>query len=175
MSDPVKDRRPYRSEKRARQREATRAAIVRAAAACFIRDGYPGTPITRIAQEAGVSPETVYGAFGSKRELLRAASVEGEEFSAEVAAHLAGMEEAEARRRLSNELDREHRLVQALGVQRVGDARLTRYRFHHFLIQRGLIRREGPTPPPMEHPDLGLCDAYWLREIPRSGTSIVTA
>ena len=46
---------------------------------------------------------------------------------------------------------------------------------HHFLIQRGLIRREGPTPPPMEHPDLGLCDAYWLREIPHRGTSLVTA
>lgn len=72
------------------------------------------------------------------RSLLRAASVEGEEFSAEVAAHLVGMDASEARRHLSGELSRQHRLVRGLGVDRIGEARLTRYRFHHFLIQRSL-------------------------------------
>ena len=72
------------------------------------------------------------------RALLRAASVEGEEFSAEVAARLVGMDVAEARRYLSGELSREHRLVRGLGVERIGDTRLTHYRFHHFLIQRSL-------------------------------------
>ncbi len=72
------------------------------------------------------------------RALLRAASVEGEEFCAEVAAQLVGMDVIEARRHLSGELSREHKLVRGLGVDRIGEARLTRYRFHHFLIQRSL-------------------------------------
>ncbi len=72
------------------------------------------------------------------RELLRAASVQGEEFSAEVAARLLGIDPAEARRQLGGALARDHRLVRGLGVQRVGDTRLARYRFHHYLIQRSL-------------------------------------
>jgi predicted ATPase/DNA-binding SARP family transcriptional activator len=76
---------------------------------------------------------------GMLRALLRAASVEGEEFSAEVAAALAGVDPADARRQLSDVAEREHRLVQTIGILRVGATRLTRYRFHHFLIQRGLL------------------------------------
>lgn len=71
-------------------------------------------------------------------DLLAAASMEGEEFSAELVAHLAGIEPGEARRRLSSEGAREHRLVSGLGVQRIGGTRLTRFRFHHFLIQHSL-------------------------------------
>lgn len=73
MTDPVKSPRSYRSPKRDRQRAETRAEIVRVASSCFIRDGYPATPITRIAAEAGVSPDSVYAIFGTKRDLLRAA------------------------------------------------------------------------------------------------------
>jgi DNA-binding SARP family transcriptional activator/predicted ATPase len=72
------------------------------------------------------------------RELLRAASVEGEEFSVELVAHLLGMDEREIARRLSGELDRRHHLVRASGARQVGSRRLLRYRFRHFLIQRYL-------------------------------------
>src|SRR5436190_9121627 len=71
MSDPVKSTRPYRSTLRERQRAATRAAVVDAATELFLEHGYAGTPITRIAEVSGVSPETVYAVFGTKRELLR--------------------------------------------------------------------------------------------------------
>lgn len=72
------------------------------------------------------------------RELLRVASVEGETFTGEVAAHVLGMDEREAVRRLSSILAREHRLVRATGVQQSEMGRRSRYRFSHFLIQRHL-------------------------------------
>jgi AcrR family transcriptional regulator len=72
MADEVKPRRPYRSSARTRQREATRAAIVDAATAAFIENGYAATTIAQIAARAEVSPETVYAVFGTKRDVLRA-------------------------------------------------------------------------------------------------------
>jgi AcrR family transcriptional regulator len=77
--------RPYRSPLRERQRQETRAAVIEAAEERFVEQGYATTSIAEIARAAGVSPETVYTTFGSKRELLRAvvlaaatAVVEGE-------------------------------------------------------------------------------------------------
>jgi AcrR family transcriptional regulator len=72
MAEEVKPRRRYNSSARTRQREATRAAIVDAAAAAFIENGYAATTIAQIAARAEVSPETVYGVFGTKRDVLRA-------------------------------------------------------------------------------------------------------
>ena len=72
MSTPVKPRRRYHSPQRQRQALATRQQIVHAAGTCFGRDGYFGTTIEAIAQEAGVAVPTVYAAFGSKRAILSA-------------------------------------------------------------------------------------------------------
>ena len=72
MGEPVKPRRAYRSSARERQRDATRVAIVDAATAAFVTEGYAATTISRIAESADVSPETVYAVFGSKRDVLRA-------------------------------------------------------------------------------------------------------
>jgi AcrR family transcriptional regulator len=71
MPEEVKPRRQYRSSARTRQREATRAAIVDAAKAAFIENGYAATTIAQIAARAEVSPETVYAVFGTKRDVLR--------------------------------------------------------------------------------------------------------
>src|SRR5689334_25057001 len=71
MADRGKGRRPYRSPVRERQRAETRAAIVDAAWELFLEQGYATTSITEIASTAGVSPETVYAVFGTKREVLR--------------------------------------------------------------------------------------------------------
>lgn len=72
MAEEVKPRRQYRSAARTRQREATRAAIIDAATAGFIENGYATTTIAQIAGRAQVSPETVYAVFGTKRDVLRA-------------------------------------------------------------------------------------------------------
>jgi len=91
-------------------------------------------------------PARVEGAIGERigrldaslKELLQVASVEGEEFTAEVLASVLGADDREVARRLSRELEKGHRLVQALGVRREGALRLSRYRFQHILIQRYL-------------------------------------
>jgi AcrR family transcriptional regulator len=62
--------RPYRSERRRAQAEQTRSLILDAAEELFVEKGYTGTSMAAIAGKAGVSPESVYGHFGSKRVLL---------------------------------------------------------------------------------------------------------
>jgi AcrR family transcriptional regulator len=70
MERDVKRRRPYRSERRREQAEQTRARVLAAAAELFTAGGYAGTSVAAIAAAAGVSAETVYAGFGTKRALL---------------------------------------------------------------------------------------------------------
>jgi AcrR family transcriptional regulator len=53
-------------------REATRERILRAGLRCFARHGYDGTPVRRIAEEAGVAQGLLYRHFDGKEGLLRA-------------------------------------------------------------------------------------------------------
>jgi AcrR family transcriptional regulator len=61
--------RPYESVLRRAQAENTRSAVLDAAAALFVRNGYLRTTMKAIAAEAGTSVETVY-AQGGKTALL---------------------------------------------------------------------------------------------------------
>ncbi len=91
-------------------------------------------------------PALVEGVIGERigrlstplREILQVASVEGEEFSAEVLAEVLGLDRREVVRQLSRELDKAHYLVKAQGIKREGAIKLSRYRFQHILIQRYL-------------------------------------
>lgn len=65
--------RPYRSPVRAERAARTRAAILSAATASFLHDGYAGTTMRSVARAAGVSVPTVELAFGTKAALLKAA------------------------------------------------------------------------------------------------------
>ncbi|MFB0538056.1 MAG: BTAD domain-containing putative transcriptional regulator, partial [Anaerolineae bacterium] len=69
---------------------------------------------------------------------LRAASVEGETFTAEVVARVRAADEREMVEHLSDELDRRHRLVRAQGILRMDGQRLSHYRFRHILFQKYL-------------------------------------
>jgi TetR/AcrR family transcriptional regulator, regulator of autoinduction and epiphytic fitness len=69
MSDPVK--RQYDSSHRREQAAQTRERIIRSAHELFVTAGYGRTTIAQVARAAGVAVETVYSAFGSKRNLLR--------------------------------------------------------------------------------------------------------
>lgn len=62
--------RRYRSPVRAEQARETRRRILHAALRLFVADGYAGTTVATVAAEAGVVPETIYGALGGKRGLL---------------------------------------------------------------------------------------------------------
>lgn len=52
--------------------QATRAAILRAAHAEFVENGFHGATITAIAKRAGVASQTVYFVFHTKAELISA-------------------------------------------------------------------------------------------------------
>ncbi len=72
MAAKVKRTRRYDSTRRQDGAQRRRAAIVESASRLFLREGYVGTTIAKIAGDAGVSEETVYKAFGNKIALVRA-------------------------------------------------------------------------------------------------------
>src|ERR1700742_532333 len=78
-------KRGYRSDLRAAQADATRKAIIDAAGRVCRTGGWPKATIASIAQEAGVSKETVYAIFGNKVTLI------GETVKANVAEHVPGL------------------------------------------------------------------------------------
>ena len=65
-------KRRYASTLRQEQALHTRRAILAAAEELFIDPGFAATPLTAIANEAGVAIQTVYKVFGSKKALLSA-------------------------------------------------------------------------------------------------------
>jgi tetratricopeptide (TPR) repeat protein len=72
------------------------------------------------------------------REALTFASVEGEEFTAEVIARLQEAEVFNLIRTLSRELEKRHHLVSAKGIRQLARQRLSLYQFEHILFQRYL-------------------------------------
>lgn len=64
--------RTYQSPVRRKQAEQTRTRILAGSRWLFARQGYAETTIDAIADRAGVSPQTVYAAFGSKAAVLAA-------------------------------------------------------------------------------------------------------
>jgi len=68
VDDPP--RRHYDSSNRQRKAQASRAQVVAAARQLLIDGGYAGTTMIDIARAAGVSPQTIYAMFGSKRAIL---------------------------------------------------------------------------------------------------------
>lgn len=68
-----RSRRSYSSPLRADQAEQTRRRILASAFGLFAKGGYAGTTIAAVAEDAGVSPETIYQGFGGKRGLLEGA------------------------------------------------------------------------------------------------------
>lgn len=64
--------RRYRSSLRESQARETRGRIRDAARALFVANGFSETTVTEIADSAGVAPQTVYSAFGSKGAIVAA-------------------------------------------------------------------------------------------------------
>ncbi len=81
----------------------------------------------------------------ASRRILSAASVQGDDFSAEVVAKLTGIPADELRATLSGSLARQHHLVQPEGLQNLGDGRQSIYRFTHHLFQKYLYDQLDPV------------------------------
>jgi AcrR family transcriptional regulator len=63
-------RRTYSSPLRADQARRTRRKILESARGLFVDRGYARTTVAAVAEDAGVSPETIYVTLGGKRGLL---------------------------------------------------------------------------------------------------------
>lgn len=70
MTQSSKPKRQYNSTRRQAQANETRKQILDSAKKLFSLQGYSGATIDSIAQEAGISPETIYAVFGNKRTIL---------------------------------------------------------------------------------------------------------
>lgn len=62
---------PYDNRQRQESARSTRARVLAAARESFLAHGFGGTTIRRVAEDAGVSQETVYKSFGGKAALLK--------------------------------------------------------------------------------------------------------
>jgi DNA-binding SARP family transcriptional activator/tetratricopeptide (TPR) repeat protein len=67
--------------------------------------------------------------------LMNAACVQGENFSVEALSHVLNMTNDKVFNLLSEEVCKRHRLIKPEGVQKVGEHRLTSFRFRHMLFQ----------------------------------------
>jgi tetratricopeptide (TPR) repeat protein len=97
------------------------------------------------------------------RYLLAAASVEGEDFTAEVVGSALGLSQQQVLEYLSQELEKQHRLVRERGAIVVGRRNLSRFRFGHILFQRYLYETLGEGQRRLLHGEIaraleGLCE-----------------
>ncbi len=99
----------------------------------------------------GVLPARVEGVIEERigrlkeelRETLTIASVEGEDFTSQVVAGVQQVGERKLLKRLSRELEKQHRLVRARGESKVGTSILSQFQFSHVLFQRFLYNDLG--------------------------------
>jgi ABC-type oligopeptide transport system substrate-binding subunit len=92
---------------------------------------------------------------GELREILTVASVEGEDFTAQVVARVQKADERGLVHRLSRELVKRHRLVGERGSRQVGARRLHLYRFRHSLFQQHLYNGLGEMERELLHGEIG--------------------
>jgi AcrR family transcriptional regulator len=64
--------RPYDASSRRESAARNRAAVLAASRGLLSRDGYHRMTVRSVAEQAGVSPETIYKAFGGKPGLMKA-------------------------------------------------------------------------------------------------------
>jgi len=91
-------------------------------------------------------PELDWGVLPAREELretLTIASVEGEDFTSQVVAGVQQVGERKLLKRLSRELEKQHRLVRARGESKVGTNILSQFQFSHVLFQRFLYNDLG--------------------------------
>jgi tetratricopeptide (TPR) repeat protein len=89
------------------------------------------------------------------RDALRVASVEGEDFTAEVVARVLGTDEREMVSQLSSQLDRRHHLIRPKVIKRPRKGRVSRYRFRNYLFQKYLYDSLDQVERTYLHEDVG--------------------
>ena len=91
------------------------------------------------------------------QEILSVASVEGNEFTAQVVAEVTQRDEREVLKILSQELERRHRIVKEVGAIRAGHAVLARFSFVHALFQLHVYHSLGHGERRALHEQVAFC------------------
>ncbi|MGB3716592.1 MAG: ABC transporter substrate-binding protein, partial [Candidatus Promineifilaceae bacterium] len=108
-------------------------------------------------------PDRVEGIIGERisrledelRDILTVAAVEGTDFTAQVVARVQQLQERRLLRRLTKELERQHRLVQERAPLQVGSTFISRFRFAHSLFQHYLYHDLSPGERLLLHGEIG--------------------
>lgn len=108
------------------------------------------------ARVEGVIEERIGRLSREMRNILSVASVEGEQFTAEIIAQISKVEARDLVRLMSGELQKHHQLVESLGLAQIERKRISRYRFSHSLIQFYLYEALDEAERAYLHEDLGL-------------------
>ncbi len=87
-----------------------------------------------IAERIGRLPATL-------QDLLSIASIQGENFMAEIVALVGALDSQKTVQQLSGVLNHSYHLVRAKGSRHIGSRRLSHYRFRHFMFQKYLYDR----------------------------------
>jgi tetratricopeptide (TPR) repeat protein len=106
------------------------------------------------ARVEGVVEERINRLESELQDILTIASVEGETFTAQVVGRMQEIAERQLLRRLTRELDRRHRLVSEEGSRRVGDKRISQFRFRHHMFQKYLYENLGKSEREQLHEDV---------------------
>ncbi|HPR34958.1 MAG TPA: tetratricopeptide repeat protein [Anaerolineaceae bacterium] len=105
----------------------------------------------------GVIEERIGRLEEALKQLLTIGSVQGEDFTAEVVARVQQAEAGGLIRKLSGELERQHRLVHSEGIRRLdpGGQRLSLFRFQHNLFRTYLYNEMSEAERAYLHEDVG--------------------
>jgi tetratricopeptide (TPR) repeat protein len=106
------------------------------------------------ARVEGVVEERINRLEDELQEILTIASVEGEIFTAQVVGRIQEISERQLLKRLTRELERRHRLVSEEGSRRVGENRISQFRFRHHMFQKYLYESLGQSEREQLHEDI---------------------
>jgi ABC-type oligopeptide transport system substrate-binding subunit/serine/threonine protein kinase len=103
----------------------------------------------------GVIEERIDRLADELRQILTVASVEGEDFTAQVISRVQEIRERDLLRKLTTELARRHRLVHGRGEKTLGDKTLSIYQFSHTMIQQFIYNGLTPGERRLLHKEIG--------------------
>ena len=102
----------------------------------------------------GVIQERLARLDEADRQILQVASVEGDVFTAEVAADVLSLEPRQAVAELTALLDPSRGLIQSAGTRRVETGRLSQYQFRHHLVRQHIHQSIDPAQQAYLHEDV---------------------
>ena len=106
------------------------------------------------ARVEGVVEERINRLETELQEILTIASVEGQTFTAQVVGRMQDIAERQLLKRLTRELERRHRLVSEEGSRRLGENRISQFRFRHQMFQKYLYESLGQSEREQLHEDI---------------------